>query len=55
MVYGLFHSIKRMFAVSSALLRLSHYQNFNDLMSGVDILQKKPKNAPGGINSALAK
>ena len=44
-----------MFAVSSALLRLSHYQNFNDLMSGVGILQKKPKNAPGGINSALAK
>ena len=43
-----------MFAVSSALLRLSHYQNFNDLMSGVGILQKKPKNAPGGINSALA-
>ena len=55
MVYGLFHSIKSMFAVSSTLLRLSHYQNFNDLMSGVDILQKKPKNVPGGINSALAK
>ena len=32
-----------MFAVSSALLRLSHYQNFNDFMSGVEILQKKPK------------
>ena len=31
------------------------FLHYYSLMPGVDILQKKPKNAPGGINSALAK
>ena len=31
------------------------FLHYYSLMPGVDILQKKPKNAQGGINSALAK
>ena len=33
----------------------SKHQKSRPVNPEVDILQKKPKNAPGGINSALAK